>query len=152
MFSTVPIVFSTVARANRSPLGAMQSPARQQGQDVGAARSIGMCIWGVRTTRATSQCSSSCNTLAMLLPWSCHGLAKHQQGIEPLGPSPRIIVILEEVEVVVLVELILQIGERNNDYPCRAWAGEPPMEPMGCVSGMCIWGVRQEPHPNVLVV
>jgi hypothetical protein len=62
-------------------------------------------------------------------------------------------VILAEVEVIVLVELILQIGERISDYPsCRAWAGDPPMEPMGGVSGMCIWGVRQEPHPNVFVV
>jgi hypothetical protein len=38
------------------------------------------------------------------------------------------IVILPEVEAVVLVELIIQIGGSNksSDYPCRAWAGDTP--------------------------
>jgi hypothetical protein len=37
------------------------------------------------------------------------------------------IAMLPEVEVVVLVELmIVQIGDRSSDYPCRVWAGDTP--------------------------
>jgi hypothetical protein len=60
--------------------------------------------------------------------WVVQPPARQQQGIEPLEPSPRMIVILPEVEAVVLVELIIQIGGSNksSDYPCQVWASDTP--------------------------
>jgi hypothetical protein len=46
--------------------------------------------------------------------------ARHQQGIEPLGPRPRIIVILVELEVVVLVDpIIIRLDARSTNDPCK---------------------------------